>query len=335
MLPLIDLVGDRDVAANVRSSSRSAAPTALTTYIARAAAGEQRSHHRPRRRRAARAAEGAADLPAAVEDDAHRRLPRSDVRDRRPGVPAREPPAAQRGARASPQRRSSRSTRSDAAPRRHEPHRRQRAGRARSSPAVARHRRARRCWRPAWSAASRRARRRTRRARDDRAVTRPAFIALAATHRGADPGHPLHPDPALRASGQPAVPARAVPDLRRCSWSLGWVASLLVDPRTRLRRTGFEGPLARHPGGRARLDRREPRSRGSSSPPRSTRSSCSSSASCSSLYVIASVIRTARRHRLSREGACRGRSRRRALRDRRGPHRASTSSTISTASCRA
>ena len=43
---------------------------------------------------------------------------------------------------------------------------------------------------------------------------------------------------------------------------VGWIGSLLVDRRVRLRRTGFEGPLAVILGSRDHVDRREPGARG-------------------------------------------------------------------------
>ena len=54
----------------------------------------------------------------------------------------------------------------------------------------------------------------------------PRVHRLAPSARGPDPRHPLHPDPALRASGEPAVPTRAVSLLRRrASRRLGRLAA--------------------------------------------------------------------------------------------------------------
>ena len=98
-------------------------------------------------------------------------------------------------------------------------------------------------------------------ARDDRGARPPDVHPLAEDRRRADPRHPLHSDPALHPPGQPAVPARAVPDLRH--------AALRRLVRSASRRSAdaasenrIRGPDPRHHRRRGRLDRGEPGSRG-------------------------------------------------------------------------
>ena len=65
---------------------------------------------------------------------------------------------------------------------------------------------------------------------------------MAAGARCADPDHPLHSDPALFAAW--SRPFEIEPyRLFVAVLLLGWLASLLVDSRTRFRKTGFEAPL--------------------------------------------------------------------------------------------
>ena len=93
-LPLIDSCRDRDIAARGDQAFAQRGANAFQTYLTRTAAGKQRPEHGSRDRPAGGAAAQRRDLPAPLEDDADRDLPRRDVRDRRSRLPAREPAAA-------------------------------------------------------------------------------------------------------------------------------------------------------------------------------------------------------------------------------------------------
>ena len=74
------------------------------------------------------------------------------------------------------------------------------------------------------------------------AWVRPVYIGWHRLLAGPDPRHPLHPDPALHPSGEPAVPTRAV-SASRCR-APRWLGRLPARrPPDAIAATGFEGPL--------------------------------------------------------------------------------------------
>ena len=242
MLPLIDLtaISDSPYRAD-RTRARTA--TALDTYL--------RNSRPPNKVPAAdrvvveaipRPEEGAA-LPAATEDDADRHLPRRLLRHDRSRVPPREPAARATARRRQPFRRRRRlGRRAGSAVGLTSPLRRLAIGaRSRCSWHAAA------CRRLARRARDHRGRRRFDLGRSDRrlGVTILALLdqsRLAPASRRACPGHPLHPDPAVRAPGN--LPFQLEPyrsrarDRRRLGalrfWSIRAHGSVVPVSRARL-----------------------------------------------------------------------------------------------------
>ena len=271
MLPLIDLVAiatspraaiDARAARRERARRRISASSSARTAFPALTASSSRQVVRPQRR---------ASLPAALEDDADRRLPRRDVRDRRSRVPARESAAARTPERAESRLRGRRhATAAHGVAREHL-----------TAPGDAARPSCRSLRCSASLGASRVAvtsgrldprRRRRRRAGHARGADPSAVHRLAAPARGADPRHPLRPDPALLAARQPAVRARAVPRLRGSCCSSAGAPRCSSIRASRFRRTGFEGPLLLIVGAARRARSSRTRTASRSSRPTSTRS---------------------------------------------------------------